>query len=172
MSKTMEDLFHNTLKDMYFAERQIYRTLPKIARAADSQELKDALLAHREETSGQIERLVEIFEMLDKPARGRTCEAIKGILDEGDEVIEDFQESDALVDGIIASCQAVEHYEIARYGALRNWAKRLGMNEAAKLLEQTLAEEQKTDELLTRLANSQSRGSASTRSQSKSAARG
>jgi len=157
---------------MYFAERQIYRTLPKIARATDSQELKDALLAHREETSGQIERLVEIFEMLDKPSRGRTCEAIKGILDEGDEVIEDFQESDALIDGIIASCQAVEHYEIARYGALRNWAKRLGMNEAAKLLEQTLAEEKKTDELLTRLADSQARVSASTRSQSKSAARG
>ena len=151
--KTMEDLFYETLKDVYFAERQIYKTLPKIAKAAQSDELKTALMAHREETQGQIERLEAIFEIIGKPARAKACEAIKGILEEGDEVIEDFEGSEALNDGIIAACQAVEHYEIARYGALKSWAERLGYNDVVGLLEQTLAEEKKADVLLSTIAD-------------------
>ncbi len=151
-TKTMEDLFYETLKDIYFAERQIYKTLPKIAKAADSDDLREALMAHRQETQGQIERLGEIFEMIGKAARAKTCEAIKGILEEGDEVIEDFEGSDALDEGLVAACQAVEHYEIARYGALKTWAEKLGHADAAKLLQQSLDEEKRADDHLTSIA--------------------
>jgi ferritin-like metal-binding protein YciE len=153
--KTLETLFHETLKDIYFAERQILRGLPKLAKAAQSSELKQAFLKHRDETEGQIERLQQVFEMIEKRAQGKTCESIKGLLEEGEEIAEEFEESDALDAGLVAAAQAVEHYEIARYGALKTWAGQLGLNDAAKLLDQTLQEEKKTDELLTKMAMQQ-----------------
>ena len=150
--KTLHDLFLHTLKDVYYAEKQILKALPKMAKAAESEDLKSAFEAHRDETEMQIERLEEIFKMLGRQARGVQCEAINGIIEEGKEVMEDFAESVVLDAGILAAAQAVEHYEITRYGSLRTWASELGMEEAAKLLEQTLEEEKKTDKLLTELA--------------------
>lgn len=150
--KTLNDLFHETLKDIYFAEKQILRALPRMAKKAESAEVRQAFERHRDETEGQIERLDQIFEMLGKPARGKTCEAIQGLVEEGKEIMEDFGDSEALDAGLIAASQAIEHYEIARYGTLRTWAQQLGMKEAVTLLEATLAEEKKTDELLTQLA--------------------
>lgn len=150
--KTLNDLFLHTLKDVLYAEKQILKALPKMAKAAESQELKQAFETHREETEGQIERLEKVFAMLDKPARGVQCEAINGIIEEGKEVMEDFAESVALDAGILAAAQAVEHYEITRYGTLKTWAEELGMHDAAKLLDETLQEEKKTDQLLTKLA--------------------
>lgn len=150
--KTLNDLFLHTLKDVFYAEKQILKALPRMAKAAESEELKQAFETHREETQGQIERLEEVFKMLDKPARGVQCEAINGIIEEGKEVMEDFAESEALDAGILAAAQAVEHYEITRYGSLKTWAEELGMRDAAKLLDQNLQEEKKTDQLLTRLA--------------------
>ncbi len=150
--KTLNDLFLHTLKDVYYAEKQILKSLPKMTKAAESEELKQAFETHREETQGQIERLEQIFGMLGKPARGVQCEAIMGIIEEGKEVMEDFAESEALDAGILAAAQAVEHYEITRYGSLKTWAQELGMPDAAKLLDQNLQEEKKTDQLLTQLA--------------------
>ena len=150
--KGLEDLFLNTLKDIYYAEKQILRALPKMAKAAESEELREAFQTHRDETEGQIQRLEQVFEALGKKAQGKTCEAIQGIIEEGKEIMEDFAESDALDAGLIAAGQAVEHYEISRYGTLRTWAQELGMQDAADLLEQTLEEEKKTDKLLTELA--------------------
>lgn len=150
--KTLNDLFLETLKDIYFAEKLIARNLNKMAKAAESDELRQAFETHRTETDGQVERLEQIFEMLGKPARGKTCEAMNGIIEEAKEVMEDFKDSPALDAGLLSAAQAVEHYEISRYGTLRTWAGQLGMEDAAKLLEETLQEEKKTDELLTRLA--------------------
>ena len=150
--KTLHDLFLHTLKDVYYAEKQILKALPKMAKAAESEDLKNAFEAHRDETEMQIERLEEIFKMLGRQARGEQCEAINGIIEEGKEVMEDFADSVVLDAGILAAAQAVEHYEITRYGSLRTWASELGMDDAAKLLEQTLEEEKKTDKLLTELA--------------------
>ena len=150
--KTLDDLFLHTLKDIYYAEKQILKALPKMAKNAESEELKAAFETHREQTQGQIERLEQIFELLGKPARGVPCEAIKGIIDEGTEIMEDFADSPALDAGILSAAQAVEHYEITRYGTLRRWAEELGLKDAAKLLGQTLTEEAKTDEALTALA--------------------
>ncbi len=151
-NKTLNDLFVETLKDIYYAEKQILRALPRMAKKAESEELRAAFERHREETEVQIERLDRVFEIVGKAPRGKTCDAIIGIIDESKEVMEDFAESDALDAGLLAAAQAVEHYEISRYGTLRTWAKQLGMNDAVKLLEQTLAEEKKTDELLSQLA--------------------
>ena len=150
--KTLNDLFLHTLKDLYHAEKQIFRSLPKMAKAAESEELKAALEMHREETQGQIERLEQVFQSLGKKATGVPCEAIQGIIEEGKEIMEDFADSEALDAGIIAAGQAVEHYEITRYGSLKAWAQELGMNDAVRLLDQNLAEEKKTDQLLSRLA--------------------
>jgi len=150
--KTLEDLFLHTLKDIYYAEKQILKALPKMAKAAESEELRQAFETHREETEGQIERLEEVFKMLGKAARGVQCEAINGIIEEGKEVMEDFAESSALDAGILAAAQAVEHYEITRYGSLKTWAEELGMADAVRLLDQNLEEEKKTDKLLTQLA--------------------
>jgi ferritin-like metal-binding protein YciE len=150
--KTLDDLFLHTLKDIYYAEKQILKALPKMAKNAESEELKQAFETHREETEGQIERLEQVFEMLGKAARGVQCEAINGIIEESKEIMEDFADSEALDAGILASAQAVEHYEITRYGSLKTWAQELGMNDAAKLLDQNLQEEKKTDALLTELA--------------------
>lgn len=150
--QTLETLFVETLKDIFYAEKQILKALPKMARSAESSELKQAFQQHRDETEGHVERLQQIFEMLEKPARGKTCDAILGIIEEGKEVMEEFEGSDALDAGLTAAAQAVEHYEIARYGTLKTWALQLGMKDAAALLDQTLQEEKKTDELLSSLA--------------------
>jgi ferritin-like metal-binding protein YciE len=150
--KTLEDLFLHTLKDIYYAEKQILKALPKMAKSAESEELQAAFETHREQTQGQIERLEEVFKMLGKPARGAACEAINGIIEEGKEVMEDFADSPALDAAILAAAQAVEHYEITRYGSLKTWAGELGMKDAVKLLDQTLQEEKETDVLLSRLA--------------------
>jgi ferritin-like metal-binding protein YciE len=150
--KTLDDLFLETLKDIYHAEKQILRALPKMAKAAGLDKLRQAFEKHREETEGHVDRLEQIFEMLGKPARGKPCEAIQGLIEEGKEVMEDFDGSAALDAGLLAGAQAVEHYEISRYGTLKTWAMELGMQDAARLLDQTLQEEKKTDELLTQLA--------------------
>ena len=152
--KTLNDLFLETLKDIYYAEKQILRALPKMAKNAESPELATAFEKHRDETEGHVERLQQIFEILDKPARGKTCDAILGIIEEGKEIMEDFGDSPALDAGLTAAAQAVEHYEITRYGTLRRWAQMLGMTEAEKLLSATLAEEEKTDKDLTAFADS------------------
>lgn len=150
--KGLEELFLETLKDIYYAEKQILRNLPKLAKAAKTPELKQAFEHHRDETETQVERLEQIFESLGKPARGKTCQAIVGIVEESQEVMEDFKDSTALEPGILAAAQAVEHYEISRYGTLVTWANQLGKKDAVKLLQQTLAEEKKTDELLSKRA--------------------
>ncbi len=150
--KTLEDLFHDTLKDIYYAERKILKTLPKMKRAAQSDKLKAAFEKHQQQTEGQIDRLEHVFELMGKPARGKTCDAIEGIIAEGEEIIEEFKGTPALDAGLISSAQAVEHYEITRYGTLKRWAKELGMQEAAKLFDETLAEESTTDKDLTALA--------------------
>ncbi len=150
--KTLNDLFLDTLKDIYYAEKQILRALPKMAKAAASPQLKAGFEKHLQETEGQVERLEQIFEMLGKPARGKTCEAILGLVEEGKEIMDDFKGTVALDAGLISSAQAVEHYEIARYGTLRTWAEQLGMRDAAKLLQQTLQEEENTDKTLSQLA--------------------
>lgn len=151
--KTLEDLFHDTLKDIYYAERKILKALPKMKRAAQSQELKAAFEKHREETEVHVERLVQVFEIMGKAARGKTCDAIEGIIAEGEEIMEEFKDTPALDAGLISSAQAVEHYEITRYGTLKRWATELGMADAAKLLDATLKEESRTDSDLTKLAD-------------------
>ncbi|WP_029029292.1 ferritin-like domain-containing protein [Salinarimonas rosea] len=150
--KTLEDLFLDTLKDVYNAEKQALRAYPRIVKAVASDDLKAALEQHRDETETQVERLDRIFEMLGKPARGKTCEAMQGLVEESKEILSEFKGSVALDAGVIATAQAMEHYEISRYGTLRAWATALGMKDAAKLLEETLKEESRTDEKLTKLA--------------------
>jgi ferritin-like metal-binding protein YciE len=151
--KKLEDLFHETLKDIYYAERKILKGLQKMARGAQDEKLKAAFEKHRDETETQMERLQQVFEILGKRAQGKTCPAIDGILEEGEEILDEFKKSPALDAGLISAAQAVEHYEIARYGTLKRWAEELGMQDAVKLLDQTLAEEKKTDEDLTKLAD-------------------
>lgn len=150
--KRLEDLFHDTLKDIYYAERKILKALPKMAKGAQSPELKAAFEKHREETEGQIERLQQIFEILGKRAQAKTCPAIEGILEEGEEILEEYKGTTALDAGLVSAAQAVEHYEMARYGTLKRWAETLGMKEAATLLSATLEEETKTDKALSVLA--------------------
>ncbi|MEO3385335.1 ferritin-like domain-containing protein [Mesorhizobium sp. CAU 1741] len=164
--KTLEDLFHDTLKDIYYAEKKILKTLPKMKRAAQSEELKAAFEKHHQETEGQIERLQQVFEIIGKRAQGKTCDAIEGIIAEGEEIIDEFKGTAALDAGLISSAQAVEHYEITRYGTLKRWATELGMADAAKLLDATLQEESKTDGDLTKLADA----SANDRAKAKKAA--
>ena len=150
--KTLEDLFHDTLKDIYFAEKKILTTLPKMAKAAQNDDLKAAFEKHRDETEGQVERLEQVFEMIDKKPQGKTCAAIIGITDEGAEIMDEYKGMPALDAGLLAAAQAVEHYEISRYGTLRTWAEELGLDEAASLLQETLDEEEATDEALSELA--------------------
>ena len=152
--KNLQELFHETLKDIYFAEKKILGTLPKMAKAAQSQELKAAFEKHETETKDHVARLEEIFDEIDETPRGKTCDAIMGIIDEGQEVMKEFKGAPALDAGLLAAAQAVEHYEIARYGTLKTWATELGLSEAVGLLETTLGEEKKTDETLTMLAQS------------------
>lgn len=150
--KNLETLFHDTLRDIYYAERKILKALPKMARAAEAPELKEAFETHRGETEGHVERLQQVFEMIGKPARGKTCEAIEGILGEGEEAIDSFKGSPALDAALVSAAQAVEHYEMARYGTLRAWAEALGHADAARLFDATLSEESNADATLTKLA--------------------
>ena len=149
---TLDDLFLDTLKDIYYAEKQIVKALPKMAKAAQDPNLKAGFEKHMSETQGHIDRLEQVFEIIGKPARGKTCDAILGILEEGKSIIEDYKGTVSLDAGLIAAGQAVEHYEMARYGTLRTWAAQLGHADAAKLLETTLLEERATDQALTKLA--------------------
>jgi ferritin-like metal-binding protein YciE len=150
--KTMNDLCLAFLQDIYYAERQILKALPKMAKQAQNEKLKQGLMQHLEETEHQVERLQQVFEQLGKRARGKTCEAINGILEEGDEAIGEFEKGPVLDAAIAANAQAVEHYEMARYGSLIAWFKAAGMDDSVALLEQTLAEEKKADQLLNEVA--------------------
>jgi ferritin-like metal-binding protein YciE len=152
--KDLNALFLDTLKDIYYAEKQIYKALPKMAKAAQSDQLRTAFDKHHDETEGQIGRLEQIFELLGKPARGKKCDAIEGILDEGKEIMDEYKGAPALDAGLLAAAQAVEHYEISRYGTLKSWAQKLDLRDAARLLDETLAEEKKTDDLLSKIATS------------------
>lgn len=152
-SKNLDVLFHETLKDIYYAERKILRALPKLARGTQSSELRATFEKHEEETQIHVERLQQVFDAIGKPARGKTCPAIDGIIEEGEEALQSFADSPALDASLIAAAQAVEHYEIARYGTLLRWAQVMGNKDAAKLLEQTLQEESMTDETLTQIAD-------------------
>jgi ferritin-like metal-binding protein YciE len=152
VEKTLEKLFHETLKDVYYAERKILKALPKMAKGAASPELKAAFEKHRNETEVHVERLQQVFDIFGKRAQGKTCEAIEGIIAEGEEVLDEFKGEPALDAGLVSSAQAVEHYEIARYGTLARWSEELGLKDATALLRQTLTEEIATDEALTKLA--------------------
>ncbi|PZP40109.1 MAG: hypothetical protein DI585_02050 [Pseudomonas fluorescens] len=167
--KDLNDLFLHNLKDIYYAEKQIYKTLPKMAKAAQSAELQEAFETHREETAGQVERLEEVFKILEKRAQGVVCEAIQGIIEEGKETIEDFGNSSVIDTALAGTGRAVEHYEIARYSMLCSLAKQLNMKDAAKLLDQNLQEEIKTDKLLTQLAETVTTTATSTSSTRKAA---
>jgi ferritin-like metal-binding protein YciE len=152
-TKTLDNLFLDGLKDLYYAEKKILRTLPKMAKAANAQELAAAFEKHRDETEVQVDRLERIFEMLGKRAQGKTCPAIDGIIEEGQEIMDEYKSSPALDAGLLAAAQSVEHYEITRYGTLKRWAEVIGMAEAALLLDETLQEEAQTDEDLSALAD-------------------
>jgi ferritin-like metal-binding protein YciE len=149
---SLEALFEDGLRDMYYAEKKLTRILPKMAKKATSPELADAFTSHAEETEGQVERIEKVFELLDKTARGKRCEALEGLSAEGDHVMEEAEEDGVMDAGLCASAQAVEHYEIARYGALIAWAKQLEMTDAADLLVETLEEEKAADEKLNGIA--------------------
>jgi len=150
--KKLDELFHDTLKDIYFAEKKILATLPKMAKAAQSADLKQAFEKHRGETEGHVARLEKVFGAMDKKPQGKTCDAIVGITEEGAAIMKEYKGSPALDAGLLAAAQAVEHYEISRYGTLKTWAQELGLNDAVRLLEQTLDEEKKTDAALTKIA--------------------
>ena len=152
--KELKDLFLDTLKDIYFAEKKILSSLPKMAKAAQSDRLRAAFEKHEGETDGQVERLEQVFALIGESPKGKTCDAIVGILDEGKEIMGEYKGMPALDAGLLAAAQAVEHYEISRYGTLKCWAKELGYNEAVKLLDATLKEEKNTDSTLSQLAES------------------
>lgn len=158
--KTLDDLFYDTLRDMYYAERHILRALPKMQKAAASGELKAAFEHHRSETEGQIQRLESVFTLIDRKPTSKRCDAIDGILKEGDEHLEEYAETSAADAALIASAQAVEHYEITRYGTLRIWAKNLGLSDGYDLLSETLEQETRTDELLSKLAETEANAKA------------
>src|ERR1700735_214737 len=163
VERTLSDLFLAQLKDIYYAEKKIFRTLPKMVKAAQAPELKQAFTAHREETQGQIERLEQVFEMIGKRPQTKPCEAINGIVAEGEETIEDFGESTAIDTGLVAAGQAVEHYEMARYGALIAWAGQLDLPKAVALLNENLQEELKAERLLTQIGASKADKTAATK---------
>lgn len=150
--KGLDDLFHDTLRDIYYAEKKILKGLTKMAKAAQGETLKAAFEKHYDETEGQIERLEQVFEIIGKRPRGKTCAAIEGILEEGDEIASEYKGTSALDAGLVSAAQAVEHYEIARYGTLKRWAQMLGLDEAVTLLDETLQQESATDDALTKLA--------------------
>ena len=150
--KKLDELFHDTLKDIYYAEKKILAALPKMAKATQSDDLAAAFEKHEGETEEQVSRLEQVFELIDKKPQGKKCAAIEGILEEGQEIMKEYKGSPALDAGLLAAAQAVEHYEISRYGTLKAWAQELGLDDAVKLLEETLEEEEATDEALTELA--------------------
>jgi ferritin-like metal-binding protein YciE len=150
--KMLDELFHEGLQDIYFAEKKILVALPKMAKAAEAVELADAFREHEEQTREQISRLEKVFKLIDEKPRAKKCPAIIGIIEEGEDIIEEYEDSPALDAGLLGAAQAVEHYEIARYGTLKGWARELGLNEAASLLQTTLEEEKDTDEKLSKLA--------------------
>ena len=150
--KKLEDLFLHLLKDVYHAEKQAVRAMPKMAKSVESDELRQAFETHQQETIQQVQRLEQVFEMVGKKPRAETCPAIQGLVEEAKEVMDGAEDPDVLDAGILAAAQAIEHYEIARYGTLRAWAEELGMNDAARLLQQTLDEEKRTDKLLSEIA--------------------
>jgi len=150
--KAMDDLMLHFMQDIYYAEKLGVRSMAKLAKAVDNKELKDAIFAHREQSQHQIERLDQVFEALGKRAKGKTCAAMNGLAEEGEEAVEEFGRGPVLDAALIACGQAIEHYEIARYGAMVAWAKQLGLTEAANLLQQTLDEEKANDGLLNDLA--------------------
>lgn len=154
-SKNFDDMMLMFLQDVYYAERQILKGLPKLAKAASHPKLREAFMLHRDETQQQVERLQKAFEVLGKRARGITCEAINGLIEESEEVVENFPEGPVRDGGLAACAQAIEHYEMARYGTMVAWAKAAGKQELVQLFEETLAEEKKTDQLLNQLANSE-----------------
>ena len=151
-SKKLDELFHDTLKDIYFAEKKILATLPKMAKAAQNEELRAAFQKHEAETHGQVGRLEQVFATIDKKPQGKTCAAIMGITEEGAEIMKEYKGSPALDAGLLAAAQAVEHYEISRYGTLIAWAEELGLEDAVPLLQDTLEEEKATDETLSDIA--------------------
>ncbi len=150
--KTMDQLFTDLMQDVYYAEKELTKALPKMAKEADDEELKKAFNDHLKETEGHIKRLDKAFELIGKPAKGKKCDAILGIIAEGEHVIKEVDDEQTLDAGLIASGQAAEHYEIARYGTLCAWAKLIGKPQVAKLLHETLEEEKKADALLTKIA--------------------
>ena len=150
--KELDGLFHDTLKDIYFAEKKILATLPKMEKAAQSPDLKKAFAKHRSETEGHVTRLEQVFKEIEQKPQGKTCDAIVGITDEGAEIMAEYKGSPALDAGLLAAAQAVEHYEISRYGTMKTWAEELGLRESVKLLQATLNEEKATDETLTEIA--------------------
>lgn len=150
--KNLEDLFNGLLQDVYYAEKLLLKTLPKMAKKASSDELAKAFTTHRDQTEGQIARLEQAFEMMGKKPKGKKCDAILGIIEEGKEVMEEAEDDEVMDAGLIGAAQAAEHYEIARYGTLCAWAKQIGKPQVARLLHQTLEEEKQTDELLTKIA--------------------
>jgi ferritin-like metal-binding protein YciE len=150
--KQLDALFHDTLKDIYFAEKKILVALPKMEKSARSPELKKAFEKHRGETQKQVERLEQVFGLIDEKPQAKTCDAIMGIMKEGEGVMEEYKDSPALDAALLAVAQAVEHYEMSRYGTLKTWAGELGIDGAVKLLDATLQEEKKTDAALTQLA--------------------
>ncbi len=150
--ETLKELFEDTLKDIYFAEKTIIKSLPKMAKKTKSPELRQAFEEHTEQTKGQVERLDQIFKLLGKRSSGKECPALQGLVEETEELMSEAKSPDVLHAGLIGCAQAVEHYEIARYGTLRAWAEQLDMPEAVKLIEATLQEEKETDEKLTALA--------------------
>ena len=150
--ETIEDLFLDELKDLYSAEKQITKALPKMVKAASSSELSTAFANHLEETKGHVERLEQMFQLLGKKGTGKTCEGMKGVLAEGAEVIEDVEKGSIRDAGLIAAAQRVEHYEMAGYGSVRAFAKLLGKQEMVTLLEKTLSEEKAADDKLTQIS--------------------
>jgi ferritin-like metal-binding protein YciE len=150
--KNLDDLFTHMLRDTYYAEKQLLKALPKMARKAESAELREAFEQHAQETEGHIENLEKIFEMRELKPRGVTCEAMNGMIEEAKEIMDEIEDKNALDAGMIAAAQAVEHYEISRYGTMIAWANQLGLKDAVPLLQQTLEQEKATDEKLTMLA--------------------
>lgn len=158
--KTLQDLFMTELADVYSAEKQLVKALPKMAKAAMAEELQEALTMHLKETEGHVQSLEGVFRVFDMKPRAKKCEAMEGLLSEGDELAASFEGSPACDAAIISACQKVEHYEIASYGCLREWADLLGNPEASTMLEQILAEEVAADEKLTTLACTANNGMA------------
>ena len=151
---TLKKLYVSELRDLYNAENQLLKALPKMAKAASSEELKDGFEKHLEQTKGHVERLEQIFEGLDENPKGKTCKAMKGLIEEGSEILKEDGEESVLDAGIIVAAQKVEHYEMAGYGSVRTFAQLLGQNKAAELLQTTLDEESETNEILNKLAES------------------